>query len=52
MKKPRVLTVRFPEELYKELKAIAEEEERSINQQILYCVKIGFAQIQNSQSAQ
>ena len=33
------LTLRLPEEIYKELRKIALEEERSINGQIVYIIK-------------
>ena len=33
------LTLRIPEEIYKELRKIALEEERSINGQIVYIIK-------------
>ena len=31
--------IRIPEEIWKELKKIAEEEERSINSQIIYIIR-------------
>jgi hypothetical protein len=42
------LTIRIPEELYRALREIADQEERSLNSQIVYLLKRG---VENTQGA-
>ena len=45
-------TVTFPAELYEEIKKLAEDERRSISQQILYLCELGLEQVRKQKPPQ